>query len=582
MRVFPLIAPETLLRALPARGGGIGCLLLAGFLAALPGGVVAQQAPSVSIEFDQSPGVEEGKTATFTVTRSGDTSKAWTVNYAFIQGGGNQVGPGEGEAVAGTDYTGAINTLYPLTFPANSSSEKISVPTIEDNVYEPREYFRVRVSGDYTDDEGNIIAIGERVALARITEDDERYLTFEPVTFPDGQTLPEFEAEEGGMNGLTIKLNETLPYALKLTYTTGNTPHTTATKDDYKMEQDKEVTIPVNTSSVVVDLNITDDKLVEPDEYFTISFFVDGKANPTTVTQTYNQVNFKEGRSDLSVLIKDNDSGQGVVYLRGPARGGLLPGYPVTRNTLTEGQRTTIYADITGDAPSTDITIPLDFEYYPENEAERTDFTISPDYVTIPANQTTGSVTLSIRDDTDDERYRELLVVKIDEDAMKLPTGYSKGDRDRFEVVMLDNDRTGVKLLGPTPSDGALTEASSRNKATFQIQMDRSPKKTAPANSPFSGDDVDVQEGAPTFKLGYGGAAKKATLGRDFTSPDEVESGSCSTTTDGKLTCTVTLNVINDNLYEGGSGTTENVTIMLKGAEWDNNDGITTVPRKSC
>ena len=80
MRVVPPIAPETLLRALPACAGGIGCLLLAGFLAALPGGVVAQQAPSVSIT-KPAGSVTEGETVTFTVSRIGDSSQELRVNF---------------------------------------------------------------------------------------------------------------------------------------------------------------------------------------------------------------------------------------------------------------------------------------------------------------------------------------------------------------------------------------------------------------------------------------------------------------------------------------------------------------------
>ena len=136
---------------------------------------------------------------------------------------------------------------------------------------------------------------------------------------------------------------------------------------------------------------------------------------------------------------------------------------------------------------------------------------------------------------------------------------------------MLDNDRTGTKLQDLSPSTGVLSEDSGNRNATFRVQMDRLPKTDNPEGAPF---DVDVAEGAPIFNLEYSGSAKKATRNRDFTSPVNVPGKDCPTT-GNKLTCTVMFTVINDELYEGGRGTTEKVSIKLKGADWEDSDGIT-------
>ena len=138
-----------------------------------------------------------------------------------------------------------------------------------------------------------------------------------------------------------------------------------------------------------------------------------------------------------------------------------------------------------------------------------------PNSITILAGQKSGSVTLAITDDTDDERYRELLVVEID-DAMNFPTGYTKGDRSKYEVVMLDNDKTPASLLSPSAT--ALTEArgSGTHTATFQLRIDRRPKAARRNGTVYRRGN---QEGNAKLVLGYAGTA---TRGTDYNSPNEV------------------------------------------------------------
>ena len=575
------------IRAFSTRAGRIGGLLLAIFLAALPLQAVAQtQGVSISVSPNpggQYPSIDEGGTFEVTLRRTGDNSNALTVQYATRDGGGPE--QFVGNANDGTDYTGKSGSL---TFSAgNSESFKFEVETKEDTNYEPWEYFTITVSGSYQD-QGEMASFTQEREL-RINEDDERYLTLSPVSNSAlGSSNPEFMAKEGGItngkNELTISLNATLPYPLDIPYTVGFSPHTTAaTSLDFNMSSSgNKATIPMGAMSVTIDVSIIDDILVEPTEYFTLQFGTTTYDDLNGGRATYKDINFQDSKltsQPLSVSIMDNDTAPptgGFVYLRGEGGGGIT-GFPSTRKTLTEGQSTTITAEIAGAAPTSDIQIPLKVIGFPSDEVTSADYSI-PTSITIPAGQksgsVSGSVTLTITDDTDDERYRELLVVEIDEMGTNFPTEYTKGDRSRYEVVMLDNDKTGAKLQGLSPSTGALSEASGKRQATFQIEMDRLPKKDTPAGAPFSG--VTVAEGDPTFKLEYSGAAKKATRNDDYMSPIDVQGNNCSTT-GGKLTCTVTFTVKDDKLYEGGSGTTEKVSIRLRGADWKERDGKDSV-----
>ncbi len=561
-----------LVRAFPARASAAGGLLLAVLLAALPPQAVAQtQGVSISVSpaaFPQYVTIEEGEDVTFTVKRTGDSSNALTVNYTITGGGGpaNLTAERAGEG----DYT-SIPTSY--EFPAGSSaSHAFTVTAVDDEVYEPRQYFTLTASGSYQD-EGSTISFSKQV-IVRITENDERYLTLSPVSDSALPMVshPEFMAKEGGTgneNQLTINLNEQLPYDLNIGYTVGSAPHTTAaTSDDFTMSGGTATILGGNTS-VTIDVGIVDDSLVEPTEYFTLLLRTPAKAlDPGNAKGTFKTVNFQESKvrtQPLSVSIMDNDTAPagGVVYLRGEGGGGIM-GFPSTRKTLTEGQSVTITAEIAGAAPTNDIRIPLKFDHYPSGEATSADHN-EPGPIIIKAGQKSGSVTLTIRDDADDERYRELLVVEIN-DTNNFPTGYTKGDRSKYEVVMLDNDKTPASLL--SLSKDKLTETQGDRTATFQLRIDRRPKAAPSGDPPFTGADVD--EGDAKLVLGYTGKAMRGGTA-DYTStadtfvirksPAALPNG-CSAAGEA-VTCTVTLNVRDDNLYEGGVGTTEDVKVNL-------------------
>jgi len=460
----------------PARSYGVGLLLLAVFLAALPLRAAAQSSP-VSIVADQgSNELTEGETATFTVTRRGDTSQELSVNYETLDGDVNGLA-GRADAEAGDDYTDTSGTLV---FPAGSSrSRQISVPTNTDNVYEPREYFQVRAWGSYNN-EGTTVSF-EEIVERRIDEAEERQLTLSPVSTVTSTSgdYPEFMATEGETNVLTISLDKTVPYDHFINYTVGSTGHRTATKADYTMVEDGRVKIPAGDRSVTIEIDITDDDLVEPVERFTMGLF---SAGNTAGRPVYKTVRFKDSPSStheaLSVAIKDNDMGQ-VVYLRGrgnwatPRFSGNGPQFATTRRFLDEGQSTVVTAEITGDAPSSDIQIPLKFIGYPAGEVDSTDYSI-PSTITIERGKTSGDVTLTIRDDQVDERHRELLVVEVGD--INLPTGYTKGDRSRFEVVMVDNDTTGAALR--QLSTNSLSEAKATGRQHLKSRWIARPGKT--------------------------------------------------------------------------------------------------------
>ena len=107
-------------------------------------------------------------------------------------------------------------------------------------------------------------------------------------------------------------------------------------------------------------------------------------------------------------------------------------------------------------------------------------------------------------------------------DATNLPTGYEKGDRSKYEIIMLDNDKTPANLAGP--SNTALMEAADAQTATFPLRIDRRPKAKPAGMALFTGADVD--EGDAKLVLNYMGKAIREvvtmvrTSGRGAAMPD--------------------------------------------------------------
>ncbi|MEO8723442.1 MAG: Calx-beta domain-containing protein, partial [Sphingobium sp.] len=87
--------------------------------------------PGSSFAIGNATAVTEGGTLTFTVTRTGS---AFSVDYATASG----------TATSGSDFTATSGTLY---FIGSSTSETITVATIDDSTHESAETVLVNLSG---------------------------------------------------------------------------------------------------------------------------------------------------------------------------------------------------------------------------------------------------------------------------------------------------------------------------------------------------------------------------------------------------------------------------------------------------
>ena len=509
--------------------------------------------------------VEEGQAIKFTVKRVGDTSQGLTVNVR-IDGKSDTVGRISFNATDANDFD-KERTTASLTIPSgDTTSHDITIQSKHDATYEPEERFDVVVSGTSGGTPFEVRLEG------RLIEDLRPTVEFRHAS--------PFRITEGDSGTVTFTMSDSVPHDVPVRYSIMSR-HRTSTEAvgdggaamvDHRVRSGT-VTIPANGGTVALNVPTVEDDLPEPDEQFVITFDIE---NHGATSPRYNSIDkFTSGNLEemVTVTIVDDDTpqaGQRYVYLSGGDSGHQ------TRVEVREGKSAQVTVTLVGDPPPSDISIPLKFTEFPTGEATSGDYRI-PAFVTIKGGQKSGSVTLQIVDDVSDERYRELLAIEIDDGAGNWPQGYTKGDRSRFEVVMLDNDKTLASLQNLSRT--ALTEATGTQTATFQINIVRRPKGDVPGTAPFAG--AVLAEGSAQFVLAYSGKASRST---DYRSADAVAiphgSGQlpvgCSSN-GAAVICTVTLTVVDDNLYEGGPGTTEDVRIDLNHGGSSFNDGVSRV-----
>ena len=511
--------------------------------------------------------VVEGNAIKFTVRRVGDTSQELTLNVR-IDGKTDPLGLFRFKPTDANDFDYSKTTSSLIIAAGDTAPQTITVDAKSDTTYEPFERYDLVVSGTYGGADFEVRLEGRLSDAVRPTVG----LTYKKP----------FRITEGDKGTVTFTMSHLVPHPVNVNYSIMSR-HTTSTEtvgDGGATMADHEVrsgtvTIPANTSSATLDVQTVEDAVPEPEEQFVVILggVVNVRAPDTPHYNPVDRFTSNNFRETVVVTIVDDDTPkpqQRLVYLSGDVSGGLTG---TTQATLDEGKDAKLTVTLVGDPPTSDISIPLKFTVFPAGEATSSDYRI-PASVTIKSGQKSGSVTLQIVDDSLDERYNEILAVEIDDSAGSWPQGYTKGDRNRFEVVMRDNDKTSASLQNL--SRAALTEAAGARTATFQLNVARMPKGAVTGTAPFAG--VNLAEGHARFNLRYTGTAER---GPDYRSATEITipegsaslPGGCSSS-GGAVACTVTLTVDDDNLYEGGSGTTENVKIDLDVGNSHFNDGI--------
>jgi hypothetical protein len=184
------------------------------------------------------------KSATFRVTRSGDTSAPVSVAY-FTQ---------NGTALAGTDYTGVGGT--PLSFAAGETAKTVTVTVAGDTTWEPDEWFFLRLSAPVG------AALSDDSGMATVLNDDAApFIRVDDVSLSEGNS--------GTVNAVfTVTRTGYTSVPASVNYWTTN--GTAAAGSDYTGLATTPLSFAAGETAKTVTVLVTSDTLLEPDEMFSL------------------------------------------------------------------------------------------------------------------------------------------------------------------------------------------------------------------------------------------------------------------------------------------------------------------------
>ncbi len=224
-------------------GGGFGSVNISE--PAVTTVIVDDDYPSLTISNDV---VNEGDTATFTVTLSNESTSPVTVNYATA----------DGSAKAGEDYTATSGTLI---FAPGETTKTIEVQTTEDFVYETDEDFVVNLSG------ATGAGIADPLGVGNILDNEAL-----PVI-----SIDDVSVDEGGLATFTVTLSEVSSLDSTVDYATSDGSAIAANGDYVPVAGT--LTFLAGETTKTIEVQTSPDTIYEGHETFNVDL-----SNPTNAT----------------------------------------------------------------------------------------------------------------------------------------------------------------------------------------------------------------------------------------------------------------------------------------------------------
>ena len=205
---------------------------------------------------------EAGASATITITRSGGISSAASAQFTTSNG----------TAAAGSDYTDASQVV---SFAPGETSKTVSVPIINDTIYESDETVNLTLTSPST---GAAIGNPGAATLTIVNDDPAPVLAFSAATYKVG--------EAGHAAVIKVKRGVNTSGAVSVSFATAN--GTAKAGSDYRAVS-QTVSFASGESSKTVSVPIIDDKKIEGNE--TVSLALSGPSgavlgSPSTATLT--------------------------------------------------------------------------------------------------------------------------------------------------------------------------------------------------------------------------------------------------------------------------------------------------------
>ncbi|MBD2484093.1 Calx-beta domain-containing protein [Planktothrix sp. FACHB-1365] len=295
--------------------------------------VIEQAANTVSLTTPDASAAEilSGQTANpgrFTVTRTGSTTNALTVNYTVA-----------GTATKGTDYS---NLTGSVTIPIGATTANIPITVIDDTVFEGSETSVVTLSTSTAYDLGTA-----KTGTVTIADNDKPTVS---LTTPDASAAEILSGQTANPGRFTVSRTGSTTNALTVNYTVAGT----ATKGTDYSNLTGSVTIPIGATTANIPITVIDDTAFEGSETAIVNL---------STSTAYDLATAKTG----TVTIADNDkTGKTNTDVDGDGRDDAIvsidSGIVVRRSDGTKflpnelwtdigywGTKGTGFADVTGD-----------------------------------------------------------------------------------------------------------------------------------------------------------------------------------------------------------------------------------------
>ena len=425
--------------------------------------IVDDDTPALSI--GNAGAVDEGDTATFTVSLSPAGASPVTVNYQTANG----------TAAAPGDFTAKGST--PLTFAPGEVSKTVTVQTLDETpaLDEDNETFTVTLSGASSN-----ASIADGTGTATITDDDAE------VSIASISNTTVVEGNTGTVDAtITVTLSAASGKTVTVPFLTS--PGTATAPADYEAQTGNLVFNPGQTSRPIV-IKVKGDTLFEPDEKFTV-----GITDP---------VNGAPGADNLGEITITDDDSTPIPTLTNPS---ILEGNSGLADLVFEASLPAPHAAVT-------------FNYRTvADTANTSDYDAASGSKLFPANSGTTPtkvpITIKVKgdllDEVDETLKLELLNATTDA-VVRTATGTIRNDDNNTKIAVGDasSDEPGTLTFPVT-----LSQASAREVKISWATADG----TAAAGSDYTG-------GGGTLTFAPGDTSKNidvAVIGDSVTEENE-------------------------------------------------------------
>ncbi len=366
--------------------------------------------------------VEEGQTATFTVTvepQTKDSTTAVVVSY--------EVDTGASTASSGDDYTAPSGTE--LTIGVGETSGTIEIVTNTDSVLEPHETLVLELTGASTAGE---VSVSATAATAQATIEDKGTVTVSvnaltvldnPETLDVDESDDKSVVAEGQSSMFEVLLSRKVASVVQVSYSTGADGDTAeaGTGKDYTAATGK-LTFAANETSKTVEVATLEDDLNEADETFTLTITA---PDPPVAGVSL-------GTSSATGRITDTDA--------------LSVSVTADQTSVNEGETATFTVTLSEDSTST-AEVVVDYEVGgPATAGE--DYTDPSRTLTIATGVASGTISIETLEDYLVESAQKVTVALVSAASSNRSVTVDM-DKNEAEVTIVDTTTGGPVLKDP-------------------------------------------------------------------------------------------------------------------------------------